>query len=135
MAESETWTDWTLAEAWPRMQLFLDKFRNSGNVRMACRSAKIPRSTAYYWRNKYKTFRKAWDEAKEDACDILEGKAWKIAVEDENERMIMFLLKAHRREVYGDQVDVTTGGEPVNIAVHEVIVELPTDEPVEPGGD
>jgi len=98
---SNGWTNWTLERAKPHMLKFCDKLRNSGNVRASCQAASIPRSTAYYWRNKFATFAAAWDEALEDACDALEGVAWNRAIEH-SDRLLMFLLKAHRREVYGD---------------------------------
>lgn len=102
-------TNWTLTEAAPKMKLFLEKLRNSGNIRLSCRAADVPRSTVYYWRRKFRTFEDAWDEALEDACDILEGEAWKRAVEDKSDRLLMFLLKAHRRVMYGDRLNVSIG--------------------------
>jgi len=92
------------------MDRFLDRLRQSPNVTKACKAAHIPRSTAYTWRNKWKTFADEWDEALEEAVDLLVDKAWKMALTD-NERMIMFLLKAHRRDVYGDKVEVDQSGD------------------------
>ena len=100
-------TNDTIAGNRAAMDRFLAKFRNCGNVRLACRAAGIPRKTAYRWRNKWSTFAAEWDEAKEDACDVLEGEAWKRAVKGQSDRLLMFLLKAHRREVYGDKVEHT----------------------------
>jgi len=90
------------------MELFLDKLRNSGNVRLSCKAADIPRSTAYYWRDKFAWFRKAWDDALEDACDILEGEAWKRAIEAGSDRLLMFLLKAHRPDRFKERTEVSS---------------------------
>ena len=96
------------------IDLFLEKLRNSGNVRSSCRAAGVGRTTVYRWRKKWATFAAEWDEAKEDACDLLEEEAWRRAME-ESDRLLMFLLKAHRRQVYGDkqEVDVTSAGEQI----------------------
>lgn len=97
-------TNDTLARNRAAMARFLEKFRDSGNIRLSCRAADVSRKTVYRWRNKWATFAAEWDEAKEDACDILEGEAWKRAIKNQSDRLLMFLLKAHRREVYGDKV-------------------------------
>ena len=97
-------TNCTLASNRKAMDRFLAKLRDSGNIRLSCRAAGIPRRTVYDWREKWKTFAAEWDEALEDACDVLEGTAWKRAV-DSSDRLLMFLLKAHRREKYGDKVE------------------------------
>lgn len=94
------------------MEKFLAKLRNSGNVRLSCHAADVPRSTVYYWRNKFKTFKDAWNEAMEDACDILEAEAWKRAVDGQSDRLLMFLLKAHRPDKFKDrsESDINLGG-------------------------
>lgn len=95
-----------LAERWPRMAAFLWRFANSGNVRLSCQSAGIARRQAYRWKARYKTFAKAWDEAKEMACDLLEATAWTRATAGMSDKLLMFLLKAYRREVFGDETAV-----------------------------
>jgi len=94
------WTSWTLVRARPLMAEFLAKMRATGNVYLSCEAAGIPRSTAYYWRNKYKTFSDEWDAAKEDAVDKLDAEAWRRATTGQSDRLLMFLLKAHKPEVY-----------------------------------
>ncbi len=115
MAENGDGTYGTLASNRAAMDRFLDKLRDNGNVRLACKAAGVPRSTAYRWRTKFKTFADEWDEALEDACDILEGIAWKRAVSGQSDRLLMFLLKAHRPDRFASrskqEVDVTSGGE------------------------
>jgi len=80
---------------------FLDALRQSGNVRAACQKANITRQAAYSARSKQPTFKLAWDNALADAVDILEMTAWRRA-QEHSDGLIKFLLKAHRREMYGD---------------------------------
>ena len=92
------------------MIVFIEKLRDSGNVRMSCEASGLPRSTAYYWRERFVTFRNEWDDAMEDACDILEATAWKRAVKEGSDRLLMFLLKAHRREKYSERAEIKHTG-------------------------
>ena len=52
------------------------------------------------------------DRALEDSCDVLEAEARRRGM-SVSDRLLMFLLKAHRPEVFGDKqkVDITSGGE------------------------
>lgn len=93
-------TNGTLAEHREELESFLQKLSNTGNVRLSCEAAGIPRSTAYRWRDKWATFAAAWGEALDDACDRLEAEAWRRAIEEGSDRLLMFLLQAHRRDVY-----------------------------------
>ena len=102
-------TNGTLAKNRAAMDRFLDRLRGTGNIRASCEAAAIPRTTAYRWRNTWKTFADQWDEALEDAVDILEAKAWKRATE-ESDRLLMFLLEAHRKQKYGKRVELTGAG-------------------------
>jgi len=87
------------------MDRFLEKLRESGDVSLSARAAGISRSTVYDWRRKWKTFEGEWDDAKEEGVDGLEGEAWRRA-RKHSDRLLMFLLKAYRRDVFGDQVKV-----------------------------
>ena len=89
-------TNGTLMGNRPAMDRFLDRLRNSGNIRLSCKAAGIPRRTVYNWRDKWSTFRTDWDDALEDACDALEAEAWRRATDGSSDRLLMFLLKAHR---------------------------------------
>lgn len=89
------------------------------NVRRACIAAGISRSGAYKRKETDKEFRLAWDEAEENACDLLEGVYWQRAVE-QSDRALEFLLKANRREKYGErnQVELTgKGGGPMKVTM------------------
>jgi len=120
-------TNWTLAKARPLMAEFLAKMRATGNVYLSCEAAGIPRSTAYYWRNKYKTFADEWDAAKEDAVDKLDAEAWKRATTGQSDRLLMFLLKAHKPEVYNPVQRQRLEGTGEGGAI-EVSVTSPRDE-------
>lgn len=86
----------TLMERRPAMDRFLESLRDTGNVRLACLAAGVPRRTAYNWRKKWKTFANEWEEALDDAVDTLEEEAWKRAVKGNSDGLLKFLLKAHR---------------------------------------
>ena len=78
---------------------FLDKLRNSGNVRAACAATNISRATAYRRREKNQKFRQQWDSAIDDAVDLLESIAWSRAT-DSSDYLVKFLLQAHRPAKY-----------------------------------
>lgn len=106
---SENGANGTLTKNRAAMDLFIERLRSSGNVRAACGAAGVPRRTVYRWRKRFATFREEWDEALEDACDILEMEAWNRALKKKSDRLLMFLLKAHRRHLYGDRLNVSIG--------------------------
>ena len=85
-------------------ETFIEVLRQSCNVTAACRASKIPRSTAYYWRNELPGFAKAWEDAEEEAGDTLEQVAWERATTGNSDRMLEILLKGHRPEKYTDRL-------------------------------
>lgn len=96
---------------------FIASLSGDLNVRRACIAAGISRSNAYYRRETDDEFAEAWDEAIENASDLLEGVYWQRAIE-QSDRAIEFLLKANRREKYGEiaKVEVTgKDGGPINV--------------------
>lgn len=113
------WHDWAA--------VFLETLRTCGTVRYACAAAGISRDTAYKSRELHPDFAALWDEAAEDAVDILQATAYKIATEDQNPIMIMFLLKCLRPSVFRDtqkiemvqEVDVTRLSERQLVALIE----------------
>jgi hypothetical protein len=111
-----------------RRSAFLKALRASGNVRLACQAADVGRRTAYHWREDA-PFKADWDEALQDACDLLEKEARRRAVDgwDEpifqkgglvgtvrkySDRMLELLLGAHRPERFriGFKVQPDPGG-------------------------
>lgn len=96
---------------------FLAALRMSANVRYACLQAEVSRVIAYDRRKNDPEFAAAWQVAIDDALDMLEATAWKRA-QDESDTLLIFLLKSHRRDVYGDQHRHTHAGDPKNPIQH-----------------
>jgi hypothetical protein len=100
---------------------FIAMFAVSANVRLSCIAAGVARTTAYGWRKDDEAFKDAWREARAQACDILEAKAWERATRqiDPSDTLLIFLLKAHRkrkfRENYNHEHTGARGG-PIQIA-------------------
>lgn len=96
---------------------FLEALAKMGNVSYACRQSGIPRATAYDHKKEFPEFAEAWDEALEEAADLLELEArrravygcekpvfWKGkqcgSVQEYSDTLLIILLKAHRPEKY-----------------------------------
>lgn len=117
---------------------FLQHLALSSNVSESSRVAGIDRTTAYDWRSTDEVFKAAWEDALEQATDILEAEARRRAVEGEEEyvvsggRVVMhpetgqpltqrkrsdaltvLLLKAHRPDRFKDRAAVETSGKVV----------------------
>ena len=110
------------------MDEFLERMRKSGNVYLSCAAAGIPRRTAYRWRDKWATFAEKWDEAKDDAVDKLDAEAWKRATDGASDRLLMFLLKAHKPEVYSPVQRMSHEGIGENGAIEVSVTTSPRDE-------
>lgn len=80
---------------------FLQALRELPNVSTACELSGLSRSYAYAERQTDQAFREQWDEALECATDALEQRAFELA-QAGCPQLVMFLLKAHRKAVYGD---------------------------------
>lgn len=113
---------------------FIAALRNSGNVRASCFQAGVGRRTAYNHRDRSKEFAADWDEAIEDACDAMEGEAFRRAmsgiekpvtvagkrevIKDYSDTLLIFLLKAHRPGKFREKVEHTgEGGAPITLNV------------------
>ena len=84
---------------------FLAALQNTCNVRASCTAAGIHRSTAYEARQRDPAFAAAWEDALQDAIEALEAHARAMAFAGDT-IMTIFLLKAHRPEVYRDRYEV-----------------------------
>lgn len=95
--------EWTTA--------FLGALRNSGNIRASCAAAGISREAAYKHRESDAAFADRWKDAQEDAIEALEAAARSRAM-SASDTLLIFLLKAHRPDVYRENIkqDVTLNG-------------------------
>ncbi len=110
--------------AHPQQRAFLVAFLETGNVRRACKVAKVGRSSHYRWLKQHKAYREAFNVAKQCAADLLESEAYRRAVEGVEEPvgwykgkaggvvrkysdvLLMFLLKGLRPETYRERVEL-----------------------------
>ena len=114
----------TAAAVW--RGVFIERLKATGNVTLAATGAGVSRQQAYRTRNRNKTFRRQWDEAIEDAVDLLAGEARRRATgmnrdvwyagkvvgseREYSDAPLMFLLRAHRPHLYRDNVKVEHSG-------------------------
>jgi len=116
---------------------FIQNLRRTGNVRAACKVAKISRTAAYNHRNTDNEFKAVWDEALEEACDDLELEARRRAfkgvkepvyqggklvgyVQKYSDTLLIFLLKAHRPEKFRERYDVQHSGAIVTVTADDM---------------
>jgi hypothetical protein len=115
------------------VKAFLAVFAESGNVRLACEAAHIERSTAYRLRSSDVDFAAEWEQAQEQAADLLEQEARRRAhdgwdepvfgslgqgqgsgeigtVRKYSDTLLIFLLKGVRPEKYRERADVKHSG-------------------------
>jgi hypothetical protein len=82
---------------------FLEMLAKSSSVSTACTFAGVSRDTAYKHRQRFRKFRRKWNEALEIATEVLEVEC-RIRCLDrsdrESARLLTFLLQAHRPEKY-----------------------------------
>lgn len=108
-------------------QAFLAQLAKSPNVAGAARAAGVTRDAAYKRRRVDEEFAAAWDDAIEAGTDELVGEAYRRAfqgsekpvfyrgdecgrVREYSDTLAIFLLKSHRRGVYGEKVDQNHAG-------------------------
>ena len=101
---------------------FLASLRQSANVRLSCEKAGIARSVAYARRDNDTDFAAAWAAALHDAVDRLEQVAWQRA-QKSSDTLLIFLLKAHRPDLYRDKLEVTQRG---TLEIIEEIIDAPS---------
>lgn len=102
---------------------FLDTLRETANVTVAARSVGISPATVYKHRRDDALFAERWDEAINEAVDMLEAEAHRRAFQGTEEPVFyqgcevgyvrkysdpltMFLLKAHRPDKYRERSEV-----------------------------
>jgi len=96
-------TDSTRKRDWRKR--FLTHLALRANVSDAAKAAGVDRTLPYHVRSEEPEFAAAWAEAEAIAVDRLERIAFQRASKT-SDTLLIFLLKAHRREKYGDQITV-----------------------------
>lgn len=91
------------------MMAVLREFVNIGVIGRACDNAGVPRSKHQEWLNKYPLYKERFEEVRDTFVDGLEMIAIQRAKE-KSDSLLTLMLKAHRREVYGDRVDMNHSG-------------------------
>lgn len=103
---------------------FLDALMACGNVTKSAEATKISRQEWYREKDENEAFAKAWDEALKIGADGLEDEARRRAFEGVSEpvfyqgnvaghvqkysdTLLIVLLKAHKKELYGDKLEMT----------------------------
>jgi hypothetical protein len=116
----------TPEKAWQKK--FITRLCQTGNISAACRKAKITRQGAYQSRDADELFKAAWDEALIISTEALELEARRRAaigvqepvfhqgmqvalVRKYSDTLLIFLLKAHKPEMYRERVEASHSGE------------------------
>jgi hypothetical protein len=108
-------------------KVFLTTLASCGVVKVACHAAEIKRKTAYLHRQKCVKFAEQWDEALEDACDVLEGIGLERAKKT-SDGLLMFFLKANRPEKYRERYDLKHSRGVCLELVEEIVDAPPTED-------
>lgn len=95
---------------------FLAELTKTGNVRLSCKKALVSRGYVYRHKQESKDFGKAWRVAIREATDALLAEARKRALKG-SDTLIIFLLKAYRRDLFGDKVELRHRGMRLNVNV------------------
>jgi hypothetical protein len=102
----------------------IKEFRKVGRVDLACAAAGVDRTTHYWWMKNDPEYRKSFEEAREEACGLLEDEAVRRAykgtlrpqaigggkvmmVTEFSDQLLMFLLKCRNPKVFGDRREDT----------------------------
>lgn len=120
---------------------FLSAFRETGVVRYGADAAGVSRNTILDWRTRYPDFGARYQEALDDADDVVRAEIHRRGVEGWLEPVyqggkkvgtirrysdnILKLLAQSRMSEYRDRVDVTSAGQP--LGSYEHIAELAAD--------
>jgi hypothetical protein len=79
----------------------------------ACKKARIAKSAFYAWRHDDALFDQAVEDARQEGLDALEDALMDRGLETSDTAAI-FMLKSHRRAIYGDRATVN-----VNVTIRE----------------
>lgn len=118
-------------DKWPAR--FIAELRKRGIVLDAAKATRIDRSTAYKLRDTSPEFRAQWDEALDEAADVMEGEAFRRAVkgvrrpvyqsgkragyvQEYSDTLLIFLLKGARPHKFREVRELSgPGGGPIAV--------------------
>src|SRR4029079_1003699 len=83
---------------------FIETLASQGTVSHAAQAAGVSRNTAYRWKHRDREFASLWDEAHENAVDVVESVLYQKALSGDT-IAIIFYLKAHR-PIYRDKLNI-----------------------------
>src|ERR1043165_6824291 len=87
-----------------RKKKFIAALTTHGTVFHAAQAAGVSRQTAYRWQREDPEFADQWEEARENAVDVVESTIYQQAVGG-NTLAAIFYLKAHR-PIYRDRLNI-----------------------------
>ena len=92
-------------------EVFLSRFEATGNLTRSARAAGVTRGAVYEAAKRDPAFGQRVQASFDALLDNLEGRAFERGLE-KSDGLLMFMLRAHRRRVYGDrrEVTVSSGG-------------------------
>lgn len=97
------------SETKEQMMRVLREFVNLGVIGRSFDNAGVPRGYHKKWLEEYPIYKKRFEEVKEMFVDGLEVVAIQRA-KDKSDSLLTLMLKAHRREVYGDKSEIEHKG-------------------------
>tara|TARA_R100000322_G_scaffold139084_3_gene94878 strand:+ start:1873 stop:2265 length:393 start_codon:yes stop_codon:yes gene_type:complete len=85
---------------------YIEAFKTLPVVRIASQTAGVSRETVRRSMNLDPDFAKRVQDAREEGIERLEITAWQFATKKNGERMLQFLLKSLKPDVYGDKQQI-----------------------------
>lgn len=101
---------YTIEETKELMRRVLEAYVSCGVIGLACDKAGVRRKLHQEWLEKHPSYKVRFEEMRERFVDGLESVAIQRA-KDKSDSLLMFLLKAEKREKYGDKADVALSGQ------------------------
>lgn len=95
------------------------------SVHKACMQANVPERTVYDYIEKNDDFRRKVEIAQEHFEVMVKSKSYEL-IKDGDGNHIRFILKRKFRDEYGDNIDITSGGE--KIQGYAINIKRPEDD-------
>ena len=86
-----------------KLRVFFDAYTQTGLVNQSCSLAGVARATHYHKLRTDSRYRAAFEEAQQQAAQLLEDKAFELAMEGDT-HMLQFLLKRFRPNLYRERI-------------------------------